>query len=74
MSQAELYKIKQEVKEKALAKMRKQWFLEYMLCGNVKAVCRKYGISRSVFYYWKRRLDLESSNGTRWGVENIFNV
>ena len=25
------------------------------------AVCRKYGISRSMFYYWKKRLDLKSS-------------
>jgi len=61
MSQAELYAIHQEVKEIALAKMRKQWFTEYGINKNVKAVCRKYGISRSVFYYWKRRLDLASS-------------
>jgi transposase-like protein len=58
MSQAELYKIKQEVKEQALAKMRNQWFLEYKHGRNVKAVCRKFGIHRSRFYYWKKRLDL----------------
>lgn len=63
MSQAELYKIKQEVKERELAKMRNQWFLEYKKCGNVKAVCRKFGIHRSRFYYWKKRMDLPSSCG-----------
>jgi len=64
MSQAEINKIKQEVKEKSLAKIRLQWFKEYSNCGNVSAVCRKYGISRSVFHYWKKRLDLASSAGT----------
>ena len=67
MSQAELYKIKQEVKERELAKMRNQWFLEYKRCKNVKAVCRKLGIHRSRFYYWKRRMDLPTS-GARKGV------
>ncbi len=61
MSQAELYKIKQEVKERALAKMRNQWFHEYWKCKNVKAVCRKFGIHRSQFYYWKKRKDLMPS-------------
>jgi len=61
MSQAELYKIKQEVKERELAKMRYQWFREYKQCRNVKAVCRKFGIHRSRFYYWKKRMDLSSS-------------
>lgn len=61
MSQAEINKIKAEVKEKQLAKMRWQWFKEYKRCKNVKAVCRKYGISRSIFYYWKARIDLPSS-------------
>ncbi len=61
MSQAELYKIRQEVKEKELAKMRYQWFREYHQHGNIKAVCRKYGIHRSRFYYWKKRLDLNES-------------
>lgn len=63
MSQAELYAIKQEVKEVALAKMRNQWFREYKKCGNAKAVCRKFGIHRSRFYYWKKRIDLPSSSG-----------
>lgn len=63
MSQAELYKIRQEVKERELAKMRNQWFREYKQCGNVKAVCRKFGIHRSRFYYWKKRIDLGTSNG-----------
>jgi hypothetical protein len=67
MSQAELYKIKQEVKEKALAKMRYQWFREYKQAKNAKAVCRKYGINRSRFYYWKKRINLESS-GARKGI------
>ncbi len=61
MSKAKLHKIQQEVKEKALAKIRKQWFKEYEKCKNVTLVCRKYGISRSVFYYWKKRIDLKSS-------------
>lgn len=65
MSQAELYQIKQDVKEKELAKMRLQWFREYKKCGNVKAVCRKFGIHRSRFYYWKKRLDLKSSANGR---------
>jgi transposase-like protein len=61
MSKAKLRKIHQEVKEKALAKMRYQWFREYRKYKNVTKVCEKYGISRSVFYYWKKRLDLKSS-------------
>jgi len=61
MSRAKLRQIKQEVKEKALAKIRWQWFKEYKKCENVCVVCRKYGISRSQFYYWKKRLDLKSS-------------
>lgn len=67
MSQAELYKIKQEVKERELAKMRKMWFREHKELNNVKAVCGKFGIHRSRFYYWKRRLDLPTS-GTRKGI------
>lgn len=65
MSQAELYKIKQEVKERELAKMRNQWFREHKQCKNVKAVCRKFGIHRSRFYYWKKRIDLPTSDGKR---------
>lgn len=63
MSKAKLLKIHQEVKEKVHAKVRWQWFKEYKRNKNVCAVCRKYGISRSRFYYWKKRLDLKSSNG-----------
>jgi len=63
MSQAEITKIKQEVKEKELAKMRNQWFREYKKVRNVCTVCRKFGIHRSRFYYWKKRIDLGSSNG-----------
>ena len=61
MSKAKLLKIRQEVKEKALAKIRWQWFKEYKKIKNVTKVCEKYGISRSMFYYWKLRLDLKSS-------------
>lgn len=60
MSKEEIHKIKQEVKQKALAKMRMRWFKEYKEVKNVKAVCRKYGIDRSRFYYWKKRLAIES--------------
>jgi transposase InsO family protein len=65
MSQAELYKIKQEVKERALAKMRYGWFCEYRKTGNAKAVCRKYGISRSRFYYWKKRISIPNSDAKK---------
>lgn len=71
MSQAELYQIKQEVKEKALAKMRNQWFREYKQCKNVKAVCRKFGIHRSRFYYWKKRLDLPGCGKGRGYAKNM---
>ena len=65
MSKEKLNEIKQEVKEKALAKIRWQWFKEYYKCKNVSLVCRKYGISRSVFYYWKNRINLKSSGKGR---------
>ncbi len=45
--------------------MRMQWFNEYRKTGNAKVVCRKYGISRSVFYYWKKRIDLPYSNAKK---------
>lgn len=61
MSQAELYRIKQEVKETELSKMRYQWFREYKTLKNVKRVCLKLGIHRSRFYYWKKRLNLRVS-------------
>ena len=61
MSKQQLHQIKQEVKEKELAKMRMKWFLEYERCNNVCLVCRRYGITRSRFYYWRKRLDLMSS-------------
>lgn len=64
MSKEKLHKIKQEVKEKALAKIRWQWFKTYKKLNNVTRVCRMYGISRSQFYYWKPRVDLRSSSGT----------
>ncbi len=59
----ELYAIKQEVKQKELAGARKRWFLRYMQLGNAMAVCREFGIHRSKFYYWKKRLDLKSRPG-----------
>ena len=62
MSKKELHQIKQEVKEKTLAKVRWQWFKEYKKCQNATSVCRKFGITRGVFYYWKKRLDLPSSS------------
>lgn len=65
MSQAELYKIKQEVKERELAKMRKMWFRAHKKMKNVKAVCKKFGIHRSRFYYWKKRVDLQTSSGKK---------
>lgn len=65
MSKKELHQIKQEVKEKELAKLRWQWFRAYRKFGNAKAVCRMFGITRSRFYYWKKRLDLSSGSGKR---------
>jgi transposase InsO family protein len=61
MSQAELYRIKQEVKQKALASIRWQWFKEYKKTNNVSHVCLKFGINRSKFYYWYKRLAVKSS-------------
>lgn len=61
MSKEKLRKIKQEVKEKALAKIRWQWFKTYKKLGDVSKACQLHGISRSQFYYWKKRLDLASS-------------
>jgi transposase-like protein len=31
--------------------------------GNVAATCRYYGISRNVFYRWKRRYEAEGLGG-----------
>lgn len=31
--------------------------------GNVAATCRYYGISRNIFYRWKRRYDEEGIEG-----------
>lgn len=71
MSQAELYRIRQEVKERELAKMRNQWFRDYRQNGNVNAVCLKYGIHRSRFYYWKKRIDLASSKNGRGYAKSL---
>ena len=65
MSKEEIHQIKQNVKERTLAKVRLQWFKEFKTTGNVSAVCRQFGISRSQFYYWKPRLDLPSSGPGR---------
>ena len=62
MSKEKLRQIKQEVKEKALAKVRLQWFKTYKKLKNVSKVCQIHGISRSQFYYWKPRIDLKSSS------------
>jgi hypothetical protein len=64
MSKKELHQIKQQVKEKALARIRLQWFKEFKKHKNVSRICQMFGISRSKFYYWKSRLDLPSSSGT----------
>jgi len=63
MSKQELHQIKQEVKEKALAKIRLQWFKTYKKIKNVSRVCQIHGITRSQFYYWKKRLDIGSGSG-----------
>ena len=71
MSKKELHQIKQEVKEKELAKRRYLWFKEYRSNKNVSSICRKYGITRSMFYYWKRRLDLPSSGNWKGYAKSI---
>lgn len=58
MSKKGIHEIHQGVKERMLAKVRYAWFQEYEKCRNVQVVCRKFGIHRSQFYYWKRRLYL----------------
>jgi hypothetical protein len=63
MSKKKLHQIRQEVKEKAMAKIRLQWFREFKKHQNASKVCQMFGISRSRFYYWKNRLDLPSSSG-----------
>lgn len=60
MSKENLRKIKQEVKEKALAKMRLQWFKDYKKIKNISRVCQIHGISRTKFYYWEKRIDLNT--------------
>jgi len=65
MSKEKLRQIKQEVKEKTLAKIRWQWFKAYKKLKNVSKVCQIYGMSRSQFYYWKKRLDIPSGSGKR---------
>lgn len=66
MSNTELQSIKQEVKEKALSKQRWMWFREYKKCKNVALICRQYGIHRSKFYYWKKRLDVPPVKPGGW--------
>jgi len=61
MSQTKLHEICQKVKEKELARVRNQWFKEYEKYDNVTKVCRMFGIERSKFYYWKKRINLKSS-------------
>jgi transposase-like protein len=71
MPKSEIHKIKQDVKEKALAKMRKQWFKRFKETRNVKAVCREFGIGRSRFYYWKKRVDPVSSGKGKGYVKEL---
>lgn len=39
------------------AKLRLRWIDYYQDCGNAALTCRHFGISRSLFYKWKRRFD-----------------
>ena len=61
MSPTKLHAICQKVKEKELSRVRNQWFKEYDKHKNVSTVCRMFGIHRSKFYYWKKRINLKSS-------------
>lgn len=47
------------------AKKRIAWFDYYKKCGNVAKTCRYFGISRQVFYKWKRVYDPQNL----WSVE-----
>jgi hypothetical protein len=71
MSQKTLHAIHQEVKEKSLAKQRMAWFNEYKKVKNVRKVCTFFGISRSQFYYWKKRLDIASSGKGKGYAKHI---
>lgn len=57
MSPQKLHEIRQKVKEKELSRVRNQWFKEYEKYKNVTKVCRMFGIHRSKFYYWKKRIN-----------------
>lgn len=37
------------------AKRRLKWFVYYEACGDVRATCRHFDISRQTFYRWQRR-------------------
>ena len=37
------------------AKLRLKWFDFYQKTKNVSLTCRRFGISRKTFYYWKKR-------------------
>lgn len=39
------------------AKLRARWFDYYHQCKNVSLVCRRFGIARKTFYYWKKKYD-----------------
>jgi hypothetical protein len=71
MSKLELHQIKQKVKEKELAKIRWQWFRAYKETKNVSRLCQKFGIGRSQFYYWKKRIDLPSSGNGKGYARRI---
>ncbi len=55
-----LYQMATKLKSKPLssqAKRRLQWMDYYRKTNNVSLTCRHFGISRQIFYYWKRRYD-----------------
>jgi hypothetical protein len=54
-----------EHQQQRLQKRRLQVLEEAASCGNVAKTCRRYGISRELFYRWRRRYQAQGVTGLR---------
>src|SRR4028118_2254290 len=54
-----------EHQQQRLQKRRLQVLQEAASCGNVAKTCRRYGISRELFYRWRRRYQAQGLVGLR---------
>ena len=54
-----------EHQQQRLQKRRLQVLQEAASCGNVAKTCRRYGISRELFYRWRRRYQAQGLAGLR---------